>query len=245
MYLKVYLKALISGFNELFELFGKVQSILTAIFAVLALFFTANFTAFLEPVKPYYPKILIAVAFFALFISSYRAWLKLYVKTIIDKPLEIVAANTRSDLSLQSSTQGVKLNSMRLHLTFLVSNRKNHSINVKQFDIRTYLKDLGLNPADTISSNPATLPMTIESNEAGEFNFSCAIDLRSADFKQQLEIIKSLPNRSGLVKTYIYSIDGVEIFEIPIEIDNSTIIRSVKNASPKFDQNVIELVLGA
>ncbi|MEN4787257.1 hypothetical protein ABEH33_13725 [Pantoea agglomerans] len=244
MHLKIYLKALLSGFNGIFEFFGKVQSLATAVIAVFAIFYTANFTAYLEPIKPYYPQILIAVAFVALFFSGYKTWFKEYVKNIVKGKEEVVINNTRADLTIQSTTLGIKLSSLRLHLNFLVTNRKKYLINIKQIDIRTYLKDIGLNSADSISSHPSTLPMPIEPNEAGEMSFSCAIDLRSADFKQQLEIIKDLPNRNGFVKAYIYSVDGFENYDIPILIDNTTVARNVRNADYKFDKNFIELVLG-
>jgi hypothetical protein len=245
MYLKIYLKALLSCFNELFDFFGKIQSILTAFLAVIAILFAANFTVYFEPIKAFYPKIIIAVSFLALFICSYRAWSKQYEKNIVNKPLGIVVTNTRSDLSVQSISQGLKLGTIRLRLTFFISNKNNNSINVKGFELRSYMKSIGLNSTDSISSNPSTLPQTIESNNALEFDFSCAIDLRSADFKQQLEIIKSLPNRIGSVKTYIYSVDGIEHLEIPIEINNIAIIESLKNSEYKLDPNVIKLVLGA
>ncbi|MGC1055588.1 hypothetical protein WKH49_02295 [Pantoea agglomerans] len=246
MYFRTYLKALISAIHEYFELFGKIQSYIASAIAIVAIFYTANFTAYLEPLKPYYRHLVIIGAIMLLFVSGYKAWLKQYILNTAKNEIQnqISIENISATCRISSYTNNVKISSLDLNLNFIVSNKKAHQIQVKNFEIITFAENLGLELKNRVHSNPDASPVTIEPSSAKEFNFSASCDLTKLNLEQQLTLIKELQSKSEKVVANIYSVDGFESISVPVKIDNSLLINNLKSGSMTFDAMTIKHVLG-
>lgn len=246
MYLRTYLKALLSAIHEYFELFGKIQSYTVSAIAIIAIFYTANFTAYLEFLKPYYRHLVIVGAITLLFVSGYKAWLKQYVSNTTKdlKRNQVSIENISTTSRISAFTNNVKISTLELKLIFIVSNKKSHQIQVKNFEIITLAENLGLELNSRVYSNPDIFPVTVESLSAKEFTFTAPCDLTKFDLEQQLILIKELQSKNEEVATNIYSIDGLETISVPIKIDNSLLIKSLKDGKSTFDAMTIKHVLG-
>lgn len=244
MYIKTYLKALLSGLNELFDLFGKAQSIITAAIGTIAIFYTANFTALLEPIKPYYPQLVIFIAFIALFVAGYRAWLKVYKANVEIESKHTEVKTTKASYRIISYGQFNKIQTLGLSLTFQVNNFNKHPIQVKRFDTKTIMKQFGFTKLRSgyIHSN-YTFPFTIEPNTVKEFHFELPFEMNDMTFHEQLEHVKKVSHKQYSTKVEILSIKGNEEIDFPIDFDNSDFIIFLKDNSYKFNQEIIDAIL--
>ncbi|KKW50692.1 hypothetical protein XB02_10510 [Pantoea ananatis] len=244
MYLKVYLKALLSGFNEIFELIGKVQSFVAAFFAVVAIFYTASFTAWLEPVKPYYPKLLLTLFFMALFISGYRAWVKIYKKQEVKCQKKTEITVIKADCVIRSYTTRDKIHNIGLSLTFVVTNFNDHPIHVKGFDFVKIKEGFGFDKmADVILPNNKIFPVSVGSNNIKEFHFSPAYDIKNLSFLEQIHFLKEISGKTYYTTAEIISINGKEIIDVKIDFDNTKLLIFLKENSYEFNQSIIDSVL--
>jgi len=244
MYLKVYLKALLSGFNEIFELIGKAQSFVAAFIAVVAIFYTANFTAWLEPIKPYYPKLLLTLFFIALLISGYRAWLKVYKEQEVKAQRKTEITVTKSDCTIRSYTTRDKIHNIGLSLTFVVTNFNDHTIHVKGFDFVKIKEGFGFDKvADIFSQNNNNFPVPVESNNVKEFHFSPAYDIKSLSFLEQIQFLKEINGKTYHTTAEIMSVNGKEMIDVRIDFDNTNFLTFLKNNSYEFNQSIIDSVL--
>ncbi|MDN4628647.1 hypothetical protein [Erwinia sp. PsM31] len=244
MYLKTYLKALLSGFNEIFELFGKVQSLIAFLLALTAVFYTANFTVYLQPIKPYYPQIIIAAAFIVLFISGYRAWIKEHKVNMERNSKKTEIKTTRAKNRIVSYATNDKIHTLGIVLTFQVSNFNEYPIQVMRFDTAAITKQFGFRKTSSsfIPSNNV-FPTTIEPATVKEFHFDLAYDVRFMTLHEQLQYINDVSGKKYITKANILSIEGDEEIEVTIDFKNDDFISFVKDNSYKFNQSIIDSIL--
>ncbi|WP_421664983.1 hypothetical protein [Pantoea agglomerans] len=244
MYLKTYLKALLAGFNDIFELFGKVQSIIGAVFFVAAILFAANFTEYLDPFKAYYRSMLLIGAFIALFISGYKAWVKEHEVNLKEESKSTEILTTKAQYRLVSYGQFDKFSTLGLQLTFQVSNFNDHPIQVKGFDTAAINKQFGFSRTKaTYIPSHYNFPVTIEPNTVKEFHFELPYDVEYMNFHEQLRHVKDVSHKKYITKATILSIKGAEEIEFTIDFNNDHFINSVKANSEKFNQSIIDAIL--
>ncbi|WP_315312795.1 hypothetical protein [Pantoea vagans] len=244
MYIKNYLKALFSGFNEIFEFFGKIQSLVAFLFALMAVFYTANFTMYLEPVKPYYPQMIIAAAFIVLSISGYRAWLKEHKVNLERSSKRTEVRTTRAKNRIVSYATNDKIHTLGIVLTFQVSNFNEYPIQVMLFEIATITKQFGFRKTSS-SFMPSTnnFPTTIEPATVKEFHFDLAYDVRYMTLYEQLQYIKDVSGKKYMTKANILSIKGNEEIDVTIDFKNDDFISFVRENSYGFNQSIINSIL--
>jgi len=244
MYLKTYLKALLSGFNDIFELFGKIQSIVGAFLFVCAILFAANFTEYLDSFKAYYRPILITGAFIAIFISGYKAWVKEHELNLNSKSKTIEVLTTRAHYRLASYGRYDKFHILGLVLTFQVNNFNDYPIQVKGFDTKTIIKQFGFTKFRQ-SATPSiyNFPVTIDPNTVKEFHFDLSNEVKDQTFQDQLRYIKDVSHKQYRTTATIISIKGNEEIEFAIDFDNSEFIESIKANKAEFNQAIIDAIL--
>lgn len=244
MHLNVYFKALLSGLNEIFEFVGKVQSVIGAIIAVLAIFYTANFTAYLEPIQPYYPQIIIVIAFIALFISGYRAWLKVYKTQEVKDQRKTEITVSKSEVVIRSYAKQHKIQKIGLTLNFVVINFNKHPVHVKGFDFNKIKVQLGLpKMTEPFPPNNYSFPIIVESNNLKELHFNPAYDIESMSFIEQVKTLKEIISKTYYTTTEIISVNGKETLDIQINFENSKLLALLKENSYGFNQSIIDEVL--
>ncbi|ARJ43491.1 hypothetical protein B1H58_16565 [Pantoea alhagi] len=242
MYLKTYLKALISGFNELFELFGKIQSIVGAFLFVSVVLFAANFTEFLDPFKAYYRPILIAGAFIALFLAGYKAWVKEHkINTEKqNKGTEITTFQAKN--YVRSYTTKNKINTIGLSLTFIVSNHNNFPIKIKSLDLAELKRQFSFK-SNQKNYSPAPFPISIEPNDVRELTFELEQDLKELSLHEQLQYIKDISHKKYSTKATILSVNGAEEIEIEIDFQNDEFIDNMIKNPYDFNQSIVNAIL--
>lgn len=241
MHLKTYLKALLSAIHEYFELIGKIQAYIGAALAIMAIFFSISFPDYLGKFEPYLPQIIILVIFIVLFLSGYKAWLKLYQKT---KDVHVFnIENFESQVGCTSFNMGINLKEITIAIAYTIYNNADFIIRITEINQKDFFKKVGLSGGTNSTMLNPRLPIIVQPKSTIDFVTITEFDIASVTYVDQLDLIGKIKNIKGKTHFTVSSVSGRKSLEAETTLDSEKFLNELLANQFRLDPVPIEKTL--
>lgn len=241
MYLKTYLRALLSAIHEYFELFGKIQAYTGAGLAIIAVFFSISFPDYASKLKPYLPQLIILLTFIVLFLSGYKAWLKLYNKNIKEQVIKIV--NIDSQIMQSTSVMGVKLKEINIGLAYTIYNNTDTIIRIIGLNQKEIFKKIGTLNFPNHGDMQPTLPLILKPKSSIDFVTFTYFHLENLNYEEQINFLSNIKGIKGKTNFTVTSVNGREEIEVITNLDAKEFLSNLLNNQFRLNTSPIEKAL--
>ncbi|WP_261641094.1 hypothetical protein [Erwinia mallotivora] len=245
MHFTSYFKAFINAFLELCEIFGKFKTLFWTLIFLIGFLSTVNFfdySHYIDWIKPYHNVMLFFFVTVVVYISGYKAWLRLYLDLEKNNSGQVLINIEEASVSVGSSTMGVKINTLRMDFSLYLRNKYNHSVKLEEINIKSAFSKMGLNSYDPLKYSDSMPSKDILPYSSFKIKFSTTIEINDLSLKAQLELIRDLQFNDEFFIVNFYSINGNDSSKVNFIINNEKAIKSIMSNQMGFDKNIVNSV---